>query len=455
MATGADSAPEQQSSRRCRMTGDTIFALATPPGRSAVAILRVSGPGSRFALETICRRVPAARTASLRTLRDADGQAIDRGLVLWFPGPASATGEDCAEFHVHGGRAIVEALVHAFARLPGCRPAGPGEFTRRALENGRIDLTQAEAVADLVDAATDAQRIQALRQEGGALRRAVARWRTLLVEILAQLGALLDFADESDVGEDHARNAALAALAEISGSLSTALRDAKRGERLREGFLVVLAGAPNAGKSSLVNALAGRDIAIVTPHAGTTRDVVTVDVAIEGLPIRLADTAGLRATIDPVEAIGIARAREQAEDADLTLWLSPNGFAGSMPPGGRILKVRTQIDSVPKRYDDGGADLAVSALTGEGLDVLRTRIAGLLGASVTAPSLVTRERHRLAIVQALGHVEAARDGLTAGRWPELVAEDVRLAVRALDGLVGAVGVETVLDRLFSGFCIGK
>ena len=437
------------------MTGDTIFALATPPGRSAVAILRVSGPDSRFALETICGQLPAPRVASLRTLRDVAGQAIDRGLVLWFPGPASATGEDCGEFHVHGGRAIVEALIHGLARLPRCRPAGPGEFTRRALENGRIDLTQAEAVADLVDAATDAQLVQALRQEGGALRRAVAHWRTLLVEVLAQLGALLDFSDESDVGEDGAREAVVVALADLSASLTEALRNAKRGERLREGFLVVFAGAPHAGKSSLVNALAGRDIAIVTPHAGTTRDVVTVDVAMSGLPVRLADTAGLRDTADPVEAIGIARALEQAEEADLTLWLSPDGFAGAVPPGDVILKVRTQIDSAPERFDDGHADLAVSALTGEGLDSLRNRIVDLLGASVTAPSLVTRERHRLAIVQALDHVQRARNGLTTGRWPELVAEDVRLAVRALDELVGAVGVETVLDRLFSGFCIGK
>jgi len=453
--SGADSDPEQQSPRRCRMTGDTIFALATPPGRSAVAIVRISGPASRFALETICGQLPAPRVASLRTLRDATGEAIDRGLVLWFPGPASATGEDCAECHVHGGRAIVEAVVQALACLPGCRPAGPGEFTRRALENGRIDLTQAEAVADLVDAATDAQRIQALRQEGGALRRAVARWRTLLVEVLAQLGAILDFADESDVGEDHARDIAQVALADISASLSAALRDAKRGERLREGFLVVFAGAPNAGKSSLVNALAGRDIAIVTPHAGTTRDVVTVDVAFGGLPVRLADTAGLRETTDPVEAIGIARALDQAEDADLTLWLSPDGFGGLAPPGDVILKVRTQIDSVPERLDDGRADLSVSALTGEGLDALRNRIVELLGGSVVIPSLVTRERHRLAMIEALGHVQAARDGLTAGLWPELVAEDVRLAVRALDELVGTVGVETVLDRLFAGFCIGK
>lgn len=437
------------------MTGDTIFALASPPGRSAVAVLRVSGPASRFALETICGRVPAPRVAGLRTLRDAAGQAIDRALVLWFPGPASATGEDCAEFHVHGGRAIVEALIRALAEMPGCRPAGPGEFTRRALENGRIDLTQAEAVADLVDAATDAQRIQALRQEGGVLRRAVAHWRTLLVEVLAQLGALLDFADEGDVGEDRAREVTVVALADLSVSLNTALRDAKRGERLREGFLVVFTGAPNAGKSSLVNALAGRDIAIVTPHAGTTRDVVTVDIAIAGLPIRLADTAGLRPTMDPVEAIGVARALEQAEAADLTLWLSPDGFGQPAPPGGVVLKVRTQIDSVPERFDDGHADLAVSALTGEGLDPLRDRIVALLGGQATSPSLVTRERHRLAILQALDHVERARDGLTSGRWPELVAEDVRLAVRALDELVGAVGVETVLDRLFSGFCIGK
>ena len=437
------------------MTGDTIFALATPPGRSAVAILRISGPASRFVLETICGRVPAPRVASLRTLRDVSGQAIDRGLVLWFPGPASATGEDCAECHVHGGRAIVEALVDVCVRLPGCRPAGPGEFTRRALENGRIDLTQAEAVADLVDAATEAQRVQALRQQGGALRRAVARWRTLLVETLAQLGALLDFADESDVGEERARQVALGALTELSTSLTEALRAARRGERLREGFLVVFAGVPNAGKSSLVNALAGRDIAIVTPHAGTTRDVVTVDVALAGLPVRLADTAGLRDTADPVESIGIARALEQAEEADLTLWLSPDGFAGSAPPGAVVLKVRTQIDSVPERFDDGRADVAVSALTGEGLEALRQRIVDLLGGASCPPSLVTRERHRLAIEAALDHVQRARAGLASGHWPELVAEDVRLAVRALDELVGAVGVETVLDRLFSGFCIGK
>ncbi|MFZ4531368.1 MAG: tRNA uridine-5-carboxymethylaminomethyl(34) synthesis GTPase MnmE [Alsobacter sp.] len=437
------------------MTGDTIFALATPPGRSAVAILRISGPGSRFVLETICGQLPAPREARLRTLRDAEGQDVDRGLVLWFPGPASATGEDCAEFHVHGGRAIVEALLQILVRLPACRPAGPGEFTRRALENGRIDLTQAEAVADLVEAATDAQRIQALRQEGGALRQAVVHWRTLLVEVLAQLGALLDFADESDVGEDRTRQVALVTLADLSASLTAALQSAKRGERLREGFLVVFAGAPNAGKSSLVNAMAGRDIAIVTPHAGTTRDVVTVDIAIAGLPIRLADTAGLRETVDPVEAIGIGRALEQAEAADLTLWLSPDGFVGCGPPGDLVLKVRTQIDSVPERFDDGKADLAVSALTGEGLDLLRNRMVDLLGGTQASPSLVTRLRHRLAIVQALDHVQSARDGLTFGRWPELVAEDVRLAVRALDELVGAVGVETVLDRLFAGFCIGK
>ncbi len=438
-------------------SGDTIFALASGFGRAGIAVIRLSGPGSRGAVETLLGGgLPAPRRASLRRLRDpGTGEPLDQALVLWLPGPGSFTGEDQAELHIHGGVAVRDAVLRALAGLPGLRAAEPGEFTRRAFLSGRMDLSAVEGLADLIDAETEAQRRQAFRQLEGALAGRVADWRERLVDALALAEAGLDFTDEADVSEAASAEAA-AIFHAVGNEVSAELARAGTGERLREGFVVVIAGPPNAGKSTLLNALARREVAIVSPHAGTTRDVIEVRCDLGGLPVTFVDTAGLREAADPVEQEGIARTRKRARDADLVLWLlAPGGAAepdeelGAAP----VVRVATKRDLAPAQP---GADLAVSAPTGAGLDALIGLVRERAESSLTGAgdAVITRERHRRALEDVAAALARAGEAQRIGH-EELAAEDLRLAVRALGRITGRVDVEEVLDRIFGQFCIGK
>ena len=440
---------------------DTIFALATAAGRAAVAVVRVSGPRSRDILETLAAPLPAARYAALRRLRSAAGEVLDEALVLWLPGPGSFTGEDSAELQLHGGRAGVEAVTAALVDL-GLRLAGPGEFSRRAFQNGKLDLTQAEAIADLVDAETDAQRRQALGQLEGGLSARYEAWRSRLISALARLEAAVDFPDE-DLPE-HLQAEVGTRIRELAEDLEAALEDEGRGERVREGFHIALIGAPNAGKSSLLNRLAGRDAAIVTATPGTTRDVIEVPAEIDGFKALFADTAGLRHSDDPIEAEGVRRALAWAEGADLRLWvidqsgsIGPSAEAAGLARSGDLVLL-SKADRPPgadAAFPEGGFEvLSVSATTGAGLDslwaALSERVARLTGGDFPA---VTRLRHRR-------HLQDAADALRRGqaallRAPELAAEDLRHAALALGRIAGRIDPEQVLDEVFSSFCIGK
>ena len=443
---------------------DTIYAAATAPGRAAVAVVRVSGPATRSLVKTLAGRQVRARTAALRTLRDAHGAAIDQALVLRFEAPASYTGEDSAEFHVHGGPAVVAALLEALAAL-GLRLAEPGEFTRRAFENGKLDLAQAEGVADLIEAETEAQRRQALDQVEGALGRAHQRWRADLIEALANFEAAVDFPDEEVPAQvaDRARPY----LDRLVGQLHAALADVDRGERVREGFKIALVGSPNAGKSTLLNALAGREAAIVTATPGTTRDVIEVPMRLAGYKVLLADTAGLRETADEIEAEGVRRARAWADSADLRLWVVDGASSAVDPPPAELragdLCVINKAD-LPPGDDTGRALLETRALELE-LHRISARDTGHVGVILAAltdhvvgrlsgaePPTATRLRHKDLLTEALARLEHA---LLVQGSPELAAEDVRLAGRALDRITGRIDPEDVLDRVFATFCIGK
>jgi tRNA modification GTPase len=432
---------------------DTIFAIASGHGRTAVCLIRISGPDSRAILESMAGRVPEPRRAVVRTLRDpAGGEPLDQALVLWMPGPQSFTGEDQAELHIHGGLATRAAVLRALGSLENSRPAEAGEFTRRAFLNGRMDLSQVEGLADIIDAETEAQRRQAMLQLGGRLGNAAEGWRETILQILALLEASLDFSDEGDVPEDLEADI-LRRIDELQEAIGQALAN-RSGERLREGLTVVLAGPPNAGKSTLLNALAQRDVAIVSPIAGTTRDVIEVHCDLGGLPVVIVDTAGLRESADLIEQEGVSRARARVQDADLVLWLVPPEGGDSAPPSARrLLKIGTKADMNRSRRD---CDLLVAAATGEGLPELIGRMeaeaASLMG---QGDAVITRERHRKALERAHESLVRAR-AMLAGRGPlELAAEEVRLAARAIGEITGRVDVEDVLDRLFSSFCIGK
>jgi len=429
----------------------TIVALSSAPGRAGVAVVRVSGSQARFALETFAGALPKPRQAVLRHLRDHDGTAIDSALVLFFPAPASFTGEDVVEFHVHGSRAVLARLLAALTTLSGIQLAEAGEFTRRAFEAGKLDLAAVEGLADLIDSETEWQRKQALRQMEGALGQFAAGWREKLIEGMSLLAAELDFSDEGDVAGP-LQEQALALAGEVLASLRTALGSFAMGERVREGFVVVLAGPPNAGKSSLLNALAQRDVAIVSPIAGTTRDALEVRLDLAGLPVILVDTAGLRDSVDPIEAEGVRRARAHAERADLVLGLrgidsEPYRIEEHAP----VLRIATKSDLFGTVLPE---ELAISVKTGEGLaDLLATIVGRLQNLNQGEPALLTRERHRAAVTDAITALERA---VTADHGQgELLAEDMRLAVIALERLVGRIDVEDVLDRIFASFCIGK
>ncbi len=429
----------------------TIVALSSASGKAGVAVVRISGPRVRFVLETFSGIVPQPRVATLRRLRDKSGEVIDSAVVLFFPAPASFTGEDVAEFHVHGSRAVLARLLAALAALPEVRLAEAGEFTRRAFEAGKLDLAAVEGLADLIDSETEWQRQQALRQMDGSLSECATRWRGLLVDAMSLLAAELDFSDEGDVSGP-LQQQALALAEEVLISLRKALGSFAMGERVREGFVVVLAGPPNAGKSSLLNALARRDVAIVSPIAGTTRDSLEVRLDLAGLPVVLIDTAGLRDSADPIEAEGVRRARVLVERADLVLALRGiDSDPYRIENEAQLLKVATKSDLSGSVLPD---ELPISVRTGEGLTELLAEIVRRLQQLGSGePALLTRERHRIAVtdaIVALERVVTARHG-----HGELLAEDMRLAVVALERLVGRIDVEDVLDRLFAGFCIGK
>lgn len=429
----------------------TIVALSSGTGRAGVAVVRVSGTRVRFVLETIAGGLPEPRQAVLRRLRDEAGEVIDSAIVLYFPSPASFTGEDVAEFHVHGSRAVLARLLAVLCALPGLRLAEAGEFTRRAFEAGKLDLAEVEGLADLIDSDTEWQRRQALRQMEGALGESVARWRSGLIESMALLAAEIDFSDEGDVAGPLVEQA-LAGVAAVLLELRAALGSFAMGERVREGFVVVLAGPPNAGKSSLMNALARRDVAIVSPVAGTTRDAIEVRLDLAGLPVLLIDTAGLRDSGDPIEAEGVRRARAMVDRADLVLSVRAiDSEPDRIHRDANALAIATKTD-LPGSQRPG--ELPISVVTGAGLEALLTAIVNKLSALTPAePALLTRERHRLAVSQAIVALDRAVDS-RHGR-AELLAEDIRVAVLALERLLGRIDVEDVLDQLFSGFCIGK
>lgn len=406
--------------------------------------MRISGPESRAAVAVLCGRLPEARRASLRALRDAAGTLLDRSVVVWMPGPRSYTGEDSAELHLHGGRAVMEAVSGSLVAA-GLRPAEPGEFTRRAFLNGRMDLLEAEAIGDLVAAETDAQRRQALRQMDGALGDLYRGWAERLILALARAEATIDFPDQ-DLPEE-VDGVVLGEIRGLRAEIAAHLDDGHRGERLREGLVFAVSGPPNVGKSTLVNALAERDVAIVSAVPGTTRDALEARVVLGGVPVTLVDTAGLRESTDPIEVEGVRRALARAGEADLVIRVSDPDHGVADGPG---LAVMNKSDL--GRAGVGGA-LAVSALTGEGMAGLRER----LGEEVrrltedSGPPPLTRARHRAALEEAVERLGAAERADLA----ELRAEDVRLAVRALGRITGEVGVEDVLDRIFRQFCIGK
>ena len=423
-------------------------------------MIRISGAGSRVALEKIAgQSEPKPRTARFARFVDPKGAALlDEGLVLWFPGPHSFTGEDVAEFHIHGGRATVAAMLEALARLPGLRPAEPGEFTRRAFEHGKLDLTQAEGLADLVEAETQGQRRQALRQLEGELGTLYQGWSQRLTQALAHLEAEIDFPDE-DLPEGLGgalRNQILG----VTGEIAQHLDDRHAGERARKGLYVTIIGAPNVGKSSLLNRLARRDAAIVAESAGTTRDVIEVHLELAGYPLILADTAGLRAAESDLESEGVARARARAQNADYRIavfdaqvWPTRDAETDALVDASTLL-VANKRDLVGADDDSFAPALAVSAKTGEGLDALlralEDRAVDVLSAGGAQPHL-TRARHR----QALEDCHRALERALAAPAAELRAEDLRLAVRALGRITGRVDVEDILDVIFSEFCIGK
>lgn len=431
---------------------DVIFARATAAGRAAIAVVRVSGPGAGRLLQELTRAAPPERGKGLRRLMNRDGELLDEAIVLWFEGPRSYTGDDLFELHLHGGAAVVEAVTSHLADL-GARPADPGEFTRRAFEAGKLDLVQAEAIADLVDAETEAQRRQALRNLEGGFGAAVSAWRAELVEASALFEAQIDFPDEEIPGDVLKR--AQIVLQSLQSRLSAAALDTS-GERVRQGFQVVLSGAPNAGKSSLLNALSGREAAIVSDLPGTTRDVVEAQIVLDGYKVVLRDTAGLRESADPVEREGVRRARAAVDAADLVVRVSDGRFDGEVVDASdRTLTVATKADLRTASEIPDKADMSVSIYDQASIAGLKARIAAIAAEVMGGASTggVFRQRHREMLGSAAGHIGRAL--VMGASAPELAAEDLRLAQRDLERIVGRIGADEVLGAVFSTFCIGK
>jgi tRNA modification GTPase len=422
---------------------DTIFALSSGRPPAAISVIRISGPQAHDAATKIAGSLPEARMAAVRELREPSGELLDEALVLRFDSPASSTGEDVVEFQCHGGRAIVDALLACLGRLEGLRLASPGEFTRRAFENGRIDLTEAEGLADLIEAETESQRKAALALAEGGLRKQITLWQDRLLGLSAQAERAIDY-DE----EDEAIDAALVRDCESLGVELNGWLERPRVELLKDGVRVVIAGPPNAGKSSLINAIAGEERAIVTELPGTTRDHIEVSLSLAGVPIRLTDTAGLRETEDRVEAIGVERTEQLVMAADVLVWL---GESANAPEHQRLIRVQGRAD-LPGRSDAPQGSIAVSSITGEGIPALLEEVGQLACSVLPADGAVALNRRQAA------HIAQAAEALAAAasiRDIVLLAEQLRLARSAFDRLTGRAGVEDVLDALFGRFCLGK
>ena len=425
---------------------DTIFALASARGRAGVSVIRISGDQANAAAEKLCGRLPELRRAALRVLR-FEGDVLDEALVLRFEAGNSFTNEDIVEFHVHGGVATVEAILRCLGSMSGLRIAEPGEFSRRALESGRMDLTQIEGLADLIDAETEAQRRQAVALLSGALGKRAEGWRLKLIRAMSLLEATIDFSEE-DVPESVSAEVQ-SLLNAVRAEIMSELAGAQSAERIRDGFQIAIIGAPNVGKSTLLNALAGREAAITSEIAGTTRDVIEVRMEISGLAVTLLDTAGLRETTDSIEGRGIELALARARNADLRLFLMDGDEQLPLEPSGDDIVVFAKADLKPQAAD------GVSGLTGAGLDALVQRIGQILETKTAGSSLVIRERQRRGLETAISALDRARRLVVEEGVAELAAEDLRNAVAGLAGLVGRVGVEDLLEEIFSRFCIGK
>ena len=425
---------------------DTIFALASARGRAGVSVIRISGDQANAAAEKLCGRLPELRRAALRVLR-FEGDVLDEALVLRFEAGNSFTNEDIVEFHVHGGVATVEAILRCLGSMSGLRVAEPGEFSRRALESGRMDLTQIEGLADLIDAETEAQRRQAVALLSGALGKRAEGWRLKLIRAMSLLEATIDFSEE-DVPESVSAEVQ-SLLNAVRAEIMSELAGAKSAERIRDGFEIAIIGAPNVGKSTLLNALAGREAAITSEIAGTTRDVIEVRMEISGLAVTLLDTAGLRETTDSIEGRGIELALARARNADLRLFLMDGDEQLPLEPSGDDIVVFAKADLKPQAAD------GVSGLTGAGLDALVQKIGQILETKTAGSSLVIRERQRRGLETAISALDRARRLVVEEGVAELAAEDLRNAVAGLAGLVGRVGVEDLLEEIFSRFCIGK
>lgn len=426
---------------------DTIFALATAQGKAGVAVVRVSGPQAFAACKRLAGAAPTPRMSSLRRLKGIDGALLDEALVLAFGAGHSFTGEDVVEFQLHGSVAVVRAVLAELGSIEGLRLAEPGEFTRRALENDRLDIAQIEGLSDLIEAESEAQRQQALRVFEGRLGEKAEDWRRDLIRAAALIEATIDFADE-EVPENVMPEVS-ELLSKVEASLQEEADGAIIAERIREGFEIAIIGAPNAGKSTLLNRLAGREAAITSEYAGTTRDIIEVRMDLAGLPVTMLDTAGLRDTSDPVEGIGIDRAIDRATKADLRVFLMSDEPLPIEPSGADIvLRGKSDVSS--------GEFPGISGVTGEGVDGLVDTIAAILSERARGVKTAIRERHRTAIEQGIGAIQAANKSLKAGaEYTDLAAEDIRTVVRSLDSLVGRVDVEHLLDEIFSSFCLGK
>ncbi|WP_176036525.1 tRNA uridine-5-carboxymethylaminomethyl(34) synthesis GTPase MnmE [Brucella tritici] len=434
---------------------DTIFALSSGRLPSGVAVVRISGPEVRFVLETIIGSLPTPRYAAYKLFRDRNGDSVDRGLVLFFPGPNSFTGEDCAEFHLHGGKAVVEKLLSEMGELPGCRIAEAGEFTRRAFSNGKMDLTIAEGLADLIAAETEGQRRLALQVASGTQRELYTEWRQRLLQARAFIEAELDFADESDVPGSVSEQV-WQSLALLKREIESHIASGKRASMLRDGLHVVIVGAPNAGKSSLLNFLAGREVAIISEEAGTTRDLLEVKLDLGGIPVYVTDTAGLRETDSSVEKIGIERARARMADADLVLLLEDMSDPIEVMPdetSAILWKIGTKADL--KEESSGNWSYRISTKTGEGLDGLLNALQSFAEAQIgqIEDAVPTRQRHINLLRSTVTEIDKAINGKNLPL--ELRAENMRLASQHLGRITGDVDVEEILDVIFSQFCIGK
>ena len=430
---------------------DTIFALSTAWGKAGVAIVRLSGPGALRAAEDLAGSVPPARTAGLRKLSGENGAILDEGLVLWFPEGASYTGEPVVELHIHGGRATATAVLSALGAKEGLRLAEAGEFTLRALRNGRMDLPQIEGLADLIEAETEAQRKQAMRMFSGELGRKADDWSARMLRCLALLEAAIDFADE-EIPEE-AVNEAKALAEGLAEELKAEIRGTEFAERVRDGFEVAIVGPPNVGKSTLLNFISKREAAIVSEHEGTTRDVIEVRMDLHGLPVTLLDTAGLRESADPVEGIGVNKARQRADAADLRIFLAQGDATEDLPvqmrPGD--CRVQAKADLRP-----GTQEPAVSGKTGQGVESLLDHVHSELAGRAAAVETATRERHRAAMESAVSALESCRHELNEDdRNLEIAAEELRAGARNLGVLIGKIETEEVLGEIFASFCVGK